>query len=124
MALRWEELHGQKRSPRVQSTRTQVDGITFQSAREARRYEELRLLERAGEIRDLQRQVRHELAPSVLLRGARRRSPGVDYVADFTYVDMRTGRKVIEDVKGHRTEVYKLKRHLMKALLGLDIDEV
>lgn len=123
MTLHWADLHGKKRSPRVRSTPTLVDGIRFQSKLEAERYAELLLLQRAGEIRDLRLQVRFQLVEPCLLLGARRRSPGIDYVADFTYTT-RAGREVIEDVKGHRTDMYKVKRHMMKAILGLDITEV
>lgn len=78
----------------------------FDSELEARRWGELVLLERAGQIRDLQRQVRFALVATVRLPGAKRRTPA------------------IEDVKGMRTRVYKMKRHLMKSVLGLDIEEV
>ena len=100
---------------------TTVDNITFDSAMESRRYAELKLLQRAGEIQNLRCQVRYELIPAVKLKGAKRLTPGIDYVADFIYTEK--GRVVIEDCKGALTAVYKMKRHMMKALLDLDIFE-
>lgn len=102
---------------------TTVDGIRFDSAREARRWGELRLLEKAGEIRALRRQVRIEMqgrdGPILTPTG----KPAV-YVADFVYEDRRLGwAEVIEDAKGHPTPEYKLKRAVLAAM-GLEIVEV
>lgn len=96
---------------------TIVDGKRFASRKEARRYTELKLLERAGEIFTLQTQV-----PFVLLKKSEH-GGAVKYVADFTYID-KTGRQVVEDTKGYRTDVYKLKKRLMAELLGIEIVEV
>jgi uridine kinase len=92
---------------------TVVDGIKFRSKREAKRYSELKLLERTGAIRDLQRQVKYELA----INGQKI----CDYIADFVY---RTNhQQIVEDSKGFRTYEYKLKAKLMKAIHGIDILE-
>lgn len=96
--------------------RTVVDGITFDSKREATRYAELRLLEKAGEIRELGVHTRYQIVVSGTKVGV--------YVADFDYRDLRTGEPVVEDVKGVRTAVYRLKKRLVKALLGIEIVEV
>jgi hypothetical protein len=98
-----------------------VDGITFASRAEARRYGELKILQQAGKVSDLQMQVPFVLAPAVLIRGANRKSPALRYVADFVFV--RDGARVIEDVKGALTQAYRIKRHLM-AVQGLHITEV
>lgn len=100
--------------------RTMARGIWFASGKEAARYEVLvtRLL--AGEIWDLAIQVPFELLPAVEIGGVRQRAKR--YVADFVY-ETPAGR-VVEDVKGFRTPEYKLKRHMMKALLGIEISEV
>lgn len=90
--------------------KTTVDGFTFDSKREAARYGELKLLERAGKIRDLQRQVRVELVPPFNCDGKHFR--GIYYVVDFTYTDSE-GSEVWEDVKGMKTPVYLLKRKLV-----------
>lgn len=97
--------------------KTVIDGVSFDSAKEARRYMELRLLQRAGKIKDLKLQVPFELLPKC---GKNR---AVKYVADFVYID-ENGNKIVEDAKGYRTEVYKLKKKMMLALLGIEITEV
>jgi len=89
--------------------KTVVDGITFDSKLEASRYCELKLLERAGEITDLQLQPEFVLIPAFEKFGKRYRA--VKYVADFAYYDLR-GRYIVEDAKGFKTAVYKLKRKL------------
>lgn len=101
--------------------KTVVDGITFDSAREAKRYSELKLLERAGAIRDLELQVRFELIPSFDCDGKHYRP--TSYIADFTYVDAKTGKEVVEDVKGMRTDVYRLKAKLFAFKYGVSILE-
>lgn len=101
--------------------KTVVDGITFDSAREARRYSELKLLERAGAIRDLKRQVRYELIPAFDAGGKHYRP--TSYVADFVYTDCKTGTEVVEDVKGVRTDVYRLKSKMFAHKFGVVILE-
>jgi hypothetical protein len=110
-------------SSKYGNRRVKVGTETLDSSAEARRYHQLLLLQRAGDIRDLQRQVRFQLAPACRLRGAAADSRPLVYVADFVYVD-QWGATVIEDVKGHLTDVYKIKRHLMKTVLGHDIVEI
>lgn len=105
--------------------RVEVGGIVFASAKEARRYQELVLLERAGEITNLQVQPEFELAPPVMLNG--RRKPALRFLADFSYVDTTTGETVIEDVKSPvtaRNPVFRLKKHLLMSVLGLEVTEV
>ncbi len=101
---------------------TEVDGIKFASKKEARRWQELMLLERAGEIEDLRRQVRFSL------RGEKdwiKTPTGRDmtYVADFCYLITKGNAYVIEDAKGHKTEVYLIKKAIMAAM-GHTIREV
>ena len=93
--------------------KTVVDGITFASGKEARRYAELKLMERAGAIRDLQLQPRYELQAG-FRDGNGNAVRKIEYVADFYYVE-KGGLRVAEDVKGVRTDVYKLKRKLFMA---------
>lgn len=97
-----------------------VDGMRFDSGNEYSRWCHLRMLVRAREITDLQRQVPFELAPAAVYGGTKHR-PMV-YVADFTYRER--GKFVVEDVKGVRTEGYRLKRHLMATVHGIDIREI
>lgn len=95
--------------------RVVVDGLRFDSIKEAHRWCELCLLQRAGQITDLRRQVPFVLIP----KSAHGRA--VKYIADFVYIE--GGREVIEDAKGVRTAVYKLKKRLM-AEQGKQIREV
>lgn len=96
-------------------------GEKFDSAKEARRYGELVLLERAGQISNLERQVRFELIPAQYI-GKKCVERAVHYVADFVY--MEDGRKVVEDAKGFRTKDYILKRKLMLMVHDIRIREV
>jgi hypothetical protein len=96
-------------------------GQKFDSQAEHRRYRRLLLLQKAGRIQDLTRQVTFVLAPKVLINGVAKRS--LIYRADFGYFDVATGKQIVEDVKGTLTAVYKLKRHLMKSIYGIDILE-
>ena len=101
--------------------KTVVDGITFDSRREAKRYGELKLLERAGAIKGLRRQVRYELIPAFDVGGKHYRP--TSYVADFVYTDCETGAEVVEDCKGYRTDVYRLKAKLFAHKFGVAILE-
>ena len=91
------------------------DGQVFDSVKEFHRWGVLRLLERAGKISDLKRQVSFELIPKQ--DGER----ACTYVADFTYYE--DGKLVVEDCKGFKTEVYMLKRKLMLWVHGIRIKE-
>lgn len=93
---------------------TEVDGRKFDSLAEARRYRELTRLRDAGEISQLRLQPRYP----IVINGI----PVCVYVADFSYIGS-TGI-VVEDVKGVRTAVYRLKNKLMRAVHGIDITEV
>lgn len=95
----------------------------FASKAEAYRWLDLKQQQQLGLISDLRRQVVFVLVPGVRLLGAKRASPALRFVADFTYTVTKTGLPVVEDVKGVRTTAYKIKRHLMKALLGIDVLE-
>ena len=100
---------------KYRNVRTIVAGKRFASQAEAMRYLALRAMEIAGEITHLQTQV----AFSLLVNGV---SVG-DYIADFTYYMAGSGAFVVEDKKGMRTPIYRLKKKLMKAVHGIDIVE-
>ena len=91
------------------------DGQVFDSQKERDRWCILRLLERAGRISDLKRQVSYELIPK---QGTMR---ACSYIADFTYQE--NGKLVVEDCKGYRTEAYKIKKKLMLKEHGIRIKE-
>ena len=97
-----------------------VDGIEHDSKKEAARWQELNLMLRARLIEDLQRQVRFELIPKQ--DGER----ACTYIADFVYIDRKTGERVVEDVKSPatRTEAYRIKRKLMLYVHGIRIREI
>ena len=98
-----------------------VDGVTFDSKKEYFRWCELCLLEKAGQITDLKRQVKFELIPSQRIDGKVVERP-VHYVADFVYQE--NGQTVVEDTKGVKTKDYILKRKMMLYIHGIKIREV
>lgn len=94
------------------SKKVVVDGIEFDSKKEAKRYSELKLLERAGEIKELELQKVFELQPSFKKNGKTYRK--TTYKADFYYFNTKIGKYIVEDVKGFKTEVYKLKKKMFE----------
>ena len=97
---------------------TVIDNIRFASQKEARRYQELKLLEKAGVILDL------ECQPRFVLHAAGRLPPEIgEYVADFRYYDRGTGARVVEDVKGFKTPLYRWKKKHVEAQYGIKILE-
>lgn len=89
------------------------DGIVFASRAEMKRYCELRMMERAGLIKDLELQPVYILLSPFMYRG--RKIQGITYRADFRYLDTRINRNIVEDVKGHITDIYCLKKKLLLA---------
>lgn len=100
-----------------------INGQTFDSKAEYRRWRELCLMAQTGEIGDLQRQVRYELVPVQRDEDGNVLERGCFYVADFVYTDA-DGRTVVEDVKGFRTKEYLIRRKLMLFRYGIRIQEV
>lgn len=104
-----------------------VDGILFDSKKEARRYCELKLLQQAGEISDLQLQKEYELIPTQRIDG-KVVERACKYKADFAY--MKDGQQVVEDVKGYRDPKsagyakFVIKRKLMLHIFGIRIVEI
>lgn len=107
-----------------------VGGEVFDSRREMRRWNELIILEKAGEIKDLKRQVKYILIPAqreVVWKNGRPKLGRViekecSYVADFVYEE--NGQTVVEDAKGYHTKDYIIKRKLMLYVHGIRIMEV
>nr|DAH20738.1 MAG TPA: Endonuclease [Caudoviricetes sp.] len=124
-------------SRKYRNKKVEVDGILFDSKKEANRYIELKLLKKAGEITDLKRQVRYELIPRQREQSTEMYKAGPHkgeykpgkvveqscyYVADFVY---KEGENiVVEDTKGMRTKDYVIKRKLMLHKYGIRIKEV
>lgn len=105
------------------NNRTVVDGINFDSKREARRYCELKMMERAGLITELALQVPFEVIPKVTSEETGKViQRATTYVADFTY--RKDGKYIVEDAKGYQTEGYKIKKKLMLWRHGIRVVEV
>lgn len=118
------------------SKKVTYNGMTFDSKRELKRYKELALLEKVGQIENLRCQVKFELLPSYLeyyprysektgkrlKNGTRTIEKGVNYIADFVYTE--NGQQVVEDTKGMRTSEYVIKRKLMLWVHGIRIKEI
>jgi hypothetical protein len=100
-----------------------VDGITFDSKKESKRYLELKQMQENGEIHDLQLQVPFELIPSfeIVIDGKKRKRRRMEYIADFVYYINNT--KIVEDVKGRKTEVYKIKKKIFEYKFKTTIKE-
>lgn len=111
----------QSKKSKYHAQKTVLDGIKFDSKKEANRYAELKLMERAGLIKGLQRQVRFELIPAFDVGGKHYRP--TTYVADFVYTDMKSGKQVVEDCKGFRTDIYRLKAKMFAHKFGVSILE-
>lgn len=121
--MAWSKYHSQK---------VVADGEVFDSRKECRRWQELKLLEKAGEITDLRRQVPFELLPDqrepdrIGPRGGIKKGRIIErkavYIADFVYKD-RSGCEVVEDCKGMRTKDYIIKRKLILFRFGIRIKE-
>ena len=109
-----------------------IDTITFDSTGEGLRYKELKLLAKTGQITDLQLQKKFIIVPEIREpdtvgpRGGVKKGKLIQsaayYVADFVYYD-KNGKLVVEDFKGFKTDLYKLKKKLMKYIYDIDIKE-
>lgn len=115
--------------------KTEIDGIVFDSRREAKYYLYLKNLLESDKIRDLQRQVPYELVPAVWEdkvvhlktkdKTVRRQvQRPITYIADFVYVNCADNTTKVIDCKGFRTKEYMLKKKMMRAFKGIDIIEV
>lgn len=105
---------------KFRNKKTVVDGITFDSQKEARRYEELKILLRSGMISDLKLQPEFTISEGYRALDGKKVS-AARYIADFSYI--QDGQRVVEDVKGAKTPVYKLKARVL-ADMGITITEV
>ena len=108
------------RRSKYRSIKTTVDGITFDSKKEAKRYQELKLLQRANKIEDLRLQV-----PYVLIDKSKY-GRQIKYIADFVYYDKELRQEVVEDTKSEatKTPVYRLKKRLLAEKYDIEIKEI
>ena len=95
---------------KYRNKKTQVDMYAFDSIAESKRYKELELLQRVGEIQDLQLQPKFLLQESFKKNGKTYRK--IEYIADFKYIE--NGKTIVEDVKGIQTDVFKLKHKIFE----------
>lgn len=99
-----------------------VNGHKFDSIKEANYYNQLRLLQRAGLIRDLELQKTFILQPSFKLNNKTRRQ--ITYKADFTYFSNEDNKIHVIDVKGFKTDVYNIKKKMFEYMYGIEIEEI
>ena len=99
-----------------------VNGIVFDSKREADRWADLNVLQRAGEISRLQRQVKYVLIPTQYDEKKKVLERECSYIADFVY--FKDGKLVVEDAKGFKTPEYRIKKKLMLLFHGVRVREV
>lgn len=119
------------------NTKVELDGIIFDSRKEANRYWELKMLEKAGQISNLQTQVKYELISAKyeecdevysrgIRKGQKKQGKCIEqacyYLADFVYE--MDGKVIVEDAKGMRTKEYIIKRKLMLDRFGIRVREV
>lgn len=100
--------------------KTVIDGIKFDSKREASRYCELLILQKAGEIKDLKLQPKYTL--QMKFRYKEKTYRAITYIADFQYIEIKTGLTVVEDVKGMRTKEFNMKEKLFLFQYGKQYD--
>lgn len=101
------------RVSKYKARKTAYGGSVYDSGKEAKRAAELELLQRAGKIRNLRRQVKFTLQEGFLYEGRKIRA--IEYVADFVY---EADGLIIEDVKGYRTPEYRIKAKMLKRLIA------
>ena len=102
--------------------KVEYDGYTFDSIREKNYYIKLKLLEKAGKIKELELQKEYELQPSFKLNNKTSRK--ITYRADFTYKTTEDDKLHVVDVKGFRTDVYRLKKKLFEYKYRIEIEEI
>lgn len=129
--MAWKRYAGNKYGSR----KVEVNGIVFDSKREAARYQELLLLEKAGDIKDIRRQVKYVLIPAQYEHPESTTKKGRGrcierecvYIADFVYKTILPDGDtltIVEDTKGFRTKDYIIKRKLMLSVYGIRIREI
>ena len=121
----WSNLPNSFQKNKYHNVKWEMDGEKYDSQKEAMRHSELKLLERAGEISNLRRQVHFVLIPNQY-NGKKLLERKVEYVADFVYHDNKTDTEVVEDTKSQitKTPLYIVKRKLLLYVHGIRIKEV
>lgn len=135
--MAWAKYPIKRSKSKYGNSKATIDGIIFDSKKEAKRYTELAILEKMGVISNLQMQVEYELIPAqyefferlsktgkVLKPGRKCLEKKCSYIADFVYFDNDSKAFVVEDTKGFRTPEYIIKRKMMLYKFGIKIKEV
>lgn len=104
------------------SKKVVIDGIKFDSKKEGEYYQKLKLLEKEGKIKNLELQKEYELQPSFKINNKTRRK--TTYRADFSYITTKDDKIHVVDVKGFRTEVYRLKKKMFEYKYGIELEEI
>lgn len=107
---------------KYKNKQTMYKGIKFDSIKEKEHYMLLEHYEKNGRIKELKRQVPFELIPKFDINGITRRK--MTYKADFTYITTNDDKLHVVDVKGFKTDVYKLKKKLFEYKYGIELEEV
>lgn len=114
-----------KKAGKYRNEKTAVNGVKFDSKKEAKHYQNLKVLEMIGEISELQTQVKFSLIPSQyegIGKSRRCIERECSYIADFTF--LRNGKLVVQDAKGFRTPEYRIKKKLLLQVHGIQIEEI
>lgn len=113
---------------KYKNKRVTVDGMEFDSLKEARRYKELAFLQKKGHIKNLECQKKFVIIPKQLGEDGKVAERETAYVADFYYEDTDTKKKVCEDVKGYRDggayRIFVIKRKLMRLIYKIAVKEI
>lgn len=118
---KWQKS-GEKVANKYHNKKVIYDGIKFDSAKEANYYLKFSLMQEAGIIKDLELQKKFILQKGYTLNGKRYRE--ISYKADFCYVSTKDDKYHVIDVKGFKTDVYKLKKKLFEYKYGIEIEEL
>lgn len=124
--LKQSEKHKAAKRNKFNAQKVEMDGMTFDSKKEHKRYIELKAMQQRGEIFGLEHHTKFELAPKTKLEGEKMAKPALRYFADFTY-HIITGEYIVEDVKSEATrkkDSYRTKKHLLMTVYGISIKEV
>jgi hypothetical protein len=119
---------GHRKSNKYHANKVEIDGMVFDSQKEACRYAELKILQDSGIISGLRTQVEYELLPVQKDENGKVIEHAAKYVADFVYCDALTGCWVVEDVKGYKKgaayNIFVLKRKIMLHKFGIRVKEI
>lgn len=112
-AKQYRQMIQGKKENKYHAIKTELDGVDFDSKFEAQKWQELKMLEHTGIIKDLQRQVRFILLEGYTNNKGEKIRP-ISYIADFVYTDIKKKQKIVMDTKGLETEVFRIKKKLFE----------